>query len=175
MSALTPADAATIVLAPISARQAMLFKDVRLRALRDIPTAFSSTYAKESQLSDGDWLARAEQWNNDKSAGYLAMDAAIPCGIAGGFIDNDDSARAYLVSMWVASPYRRAGVGRALVDAIVSWAAARRASTLFLNVTSNNAGAIDFYRHLGFHMTGHTGHYANDPALFDLEMARSIF
>jgi ribosomal protein S18 acetylase RimI-like enzyme len=171
-----PAGAPRIVLEPIDPKHAMLFKDVRLRALKDTPSAFSSTYAKESRFTDADWVARALQWTNELSAAYLAIDAdtAIPCGIAGGFVDGDDPSRAYLVSVWVAPTYRRTGVGRALVDAVILWAAARRVSSLSLIVTSNNDAAIGFYRNLGFRMTGHSKPYVNDPTLLDLEMARAI-
>jgi hypothetical protein len=43
---------------PLSPRLVEEFKTVRLRALKDTPTAFGSTYAKESAFSDGDWLKR---------------------------------------------------------------------------------------------------------------------
>jgi ribosomal protein S18 acetylase RimI-like enzyme len=108
-----------ITLELITPQDAMLFKDVRLRALQDTPTAFSSTYAKESQLTDADWITRAAQWTNEKSSTYLAMDAEIPCGIVSGILDKDDAKRAHLLSMWVAPTHRRSGIGRKLVKAII--------------------------------------------------------
>ena len=50
-------------LEPLSPRLMEEFKAVRLRALEDTPTAFGSTYAKESVLSDSDWLKRVDTWN----------------------------------------------------------------------------------------------------------------
>jgi ribosomal protein S18 acetylase RimI-like enzyme len=163
-----------ITLELITPQNAMLFKDVRLRALQDTPTAFSSTYAKESQLTDADWVARAAQWTNERSATYLAMDAEIPCGIASGMLDKDDAKRAHLLSMWVAPTHRRSGIGRKLVKAIIDWSRAHGVCTLQLIVTSNNDNAIKFYEHLEFVLTGKTAPYRNDPALNDLEMNRSI-
>jgi ribosomal protein S18 acetylase RimI-like enzyme len=163
-----------VTLEILTPQRAIIFKDIRLRALQDTPTAFSSTYAQESRLSDAEWVARAAQWSNADAAAYLAMDGGIPCGIAAGFIDNDDPTRAYLASMWVAAAYRRSGVGRRLVEAILSWASARRMRTLLLTVTSNNHAAIGFYERLGFMVTGRVTPYRNDPTLFDLEMMRSI-
>jgi hypothetical protein len=52
-----------IVLEPISSKNSPIFKDIRLRALQDSPTAFSSTYAEESKLTDADWVKRATQWS----------------------------------------------------------------------------------------------------------------
>jgi ribosomal protein S18 acetylase RimI-like enzyme len=163
-----------IILEPITARNALLFKDVRLRALQDSPTAFSSTYAEESLLTDTDWVKRAARWNSEKSIGYLAMDARISCGIASGLLDQVDATRAHLLSMWVAPTHRRQGVGRTLVEAIVTWARTQNLRTLLLLVTSNNEGAIKFYRQLGFTLTGRTEPYANDLALLNYEMSQSI-
>jgi hypothetical protein len=58
----------------ITPTHALDIKAVRLMALRDSPSAFGSTYAKESQFSDADWLKRAANWSNDRSVGYLAME-----------------------------------------------------------------------------------------------------
>ena len=63
-----------ILLEPITPQNALIFKAVRLRALRNTPNAFGSTYAKESQLTDADWIKRAAQWSGERSAGFLAMD-----------------------------------------------------------------------------------------------------
>jgi hypothetical protein len=91
-----------IALEPISAKSALAFKATRLRALCDSPTAFGSTYAKECQLTEADWVTRASQWSGERSVLYLATDEGIACGIAGSFLDQDDATRAYLVSMWTA-------------------------------------------------------------------------
>ena len=155
-------------------QNAMIFKDVRLRALRDTPNAFGSTYAKESQLSDADWIKRAAQWNSERSAAFVAMDGDTACGIVGSFLDQDDATRAHLVSMWTAPTHRRPGVGRLLVNAVLGWARLGRARTLQLMVTSNNEAAILFYQGLGFTRTGRTEPYPNDPTLIEYEMLRPI-
>jgi GNAT superfamily N-acetyltransferase len=121
----------------ITPRNAMVFKETRLRALQDAPSAFSSNYAKEAQLSDADWVERAAQWSGERSVAYLALDKAIACGIAGAFIDQDDAAQAHLVSMWVAPGHRRLGVGATLVNAIVEWARTQSVGGLELLVMSN--------------------------------------
>ena len=152
----------------------MVFKDVRLRALQDSPSAFSATYAEESELTDTEWRARAAQRSGDAATTYLALDGNIPCGIAAGFLDQENQTRAHLVSMWVAPTHRRSGVGRRLVEAIIEWARARGRRSLELIVTSNNDAAKNFYQRLGFTMTGKTTPYRNDAALNDVEMVRSI-
>jgi len=163
-----------ITIEPVSPMNAMLFKDVRLRALRDTPTAFSSTYAQEAKFTDPDWVKRAAQWSSGQSVGYLAIDAGSPCGLASGMVDHDDASCAHLYSMWVAPTHRRLGIGRVLVEAILAWARAQNAKTIQLLVTSNNDRAIEFYQRLGFTLTDRIEPYANDPALSNYEMSRSI-
>jgi ribosomal protein S18 acetylase RimI-like enzyme len=163
-----------VKLKPVRAENVQVFKEVRLRALEDSPSAFGSTYATEAQLTDREWLARALRWNGESGIGYLAMEDGAAFGIAGAFLDQEDGARAHLVSMWTAPTHRQRGVGRLLVDGVVDWARLRGARTVRLMVTSNNETAILFYRRLGFVMTGRTEPYPNDPALIEHEMAQPI-
>ena len=86
----------------ITSKDAMQLKAVRLAALKESPTAFGSTYAKEAKLTDTDWLERGKKWSGDGAIGYLAMDANEPCGIALGLPREEDPVRADLISMWVA-------------------------------------------------------------------------
>src|SRR5260370_13065857 len=186
-----------IALEPITEQNALIFKEARLRALQDSPKAFSATYAKESQLTDAEWVERARQWNGDKKILYLAMggDATTPprenrahchpslptpgkpgalvwgprtaCGIAGCALDQDDATRAHLISMWTAPTHRQQGVGRLLVNEILGWARRRGAGTLLLRVTSGNEPAILFYQRFGFTPTGRSEPYPNHPALIE--------
>jgi ribosomal protein S18 acetylase RimI-like enzyme len=163
-----------ISLEPVTPRNVTMFKEIRLRALQDAPSAFSSTYAKESQLSDAAWIERASQWSGERSVAYLAMDSDIPCGIGAAFLDEEDDTRAQLVSMWVAPSYRRLGIASSLVKAIIDWARLHGVCTLRLLVTSNNDAAIKFYDRLGFTMIGCIAAHANDPSLGDCEMSRAL-
>jgi ribosomal protein S18 acetylase RimI-like enzyme len=163
-----------ITLTRVTPQNAMVFKAVRLRALQDTPSAFGSTYGRESQLADAEWIDRATKWNGDHSILFLALDGEIGCGIAGSHLDPDDSARAHLISMWTAPTHRRHGVGCQLVNEVVAWARARGSRTLLLMVTSSNEGAMRFYEQLGFSRTGVTAPYPNDPALIEYQMSRPI-
>ena len=163
-----------ITIEPITQQNAFVFKTVRLRALQDAPYAFGSTYARESQFPDSEWLARVERMNGERGCGFLAMDGETPCGIVGSFLDQEDATRAHLISMWTAPAYRQHGIGRLLVSAVVEWACKRNARTLVLMVTSNNEPAIRFYERLGFARTGRTEPYPNDPAVIEYEMSRPL-
>jgi ribosomal protein S18 acetylase RimI-like enzyme len=153
---------------------APIYKEVRLRALSDTPSAFGSTYARESQFTDADWLQRAANLGTPRSIGYLAHHQNEYCGIAAAFLNEQTPQHAELVSMWVAPEHRRTNTGRLLVNAIESWARSREAYTLQLMVTSGNLTAISFYQRLGFIKTGRTEPYPNDPTLIEYEMSKSI-
>jgi len=164
-----------IVLRPITLECVASFKAVRLRALLDSPTAFGSTYGKESKLTDEEWEKRAGQWNAPGSAAaFFAWEGERAVGIVGGFLDKEDATRASLASMWVSPESRGRGVGRRLVETIIAWAEGKGARSLRLLVTSNNDGAIGFYERLGFAKTGKTEPHPNDPALVEFEMVREL-
>jgi len=159
---------------PITPHNTSLFKEVRLRALREDPHAFGSTYACESQFDDAEWLRRVERWNGERGVGLLAIDDVTLCGIAGSLLDENDPTHAQLVSMWIAPTHRQLGVGRLLVDEVFNWARSRSVRTMLLMVVSNNDSAIRFYERLGFTRTGRTDPYPNDPAIVEYEMSRPI-
>lgn len=165
---------AMIAIEPITPQNTLIYKSVRLSALREAPDAFGSTYANESQLTDADWVKRAAEWSSDGSAAFLAVDGGTACGIAGSFLDEEDATRAHLVSMWTGPTHRRRGIARLLVNEVLNWARFRRVRTLKLMVTSNNDSAILFYQRLGFSRTGRTEPYPNDSALIEYEMSRLI-
>lgn len=163
-----------IHLKTISPETASIFKAVRLRALSDSPLAFSGTYAKESRLPDEEWIERSERWTRDDAIGYLAMEDSghgEACGLVACYAEEEDCVpRGHVISMWVDPAFRRGGVGKMLIDALTNWASSRGLRELKLMVTSVNRGAIDFYERIGFHKSGRTGPYPNDPAVIENEM-----
>ncbi len=162
------------ILVPISQQNAEAYKRVRLEALQDSPTAFGSTYARESRFTDAQWLKRAANLSGKRGIGFLAMEGDAPCGIIGAFLDEHQRDKAQIVSMWVAPAWRRTGLGTLLIHAIRSWAQTSGVRTLNLMVTSCNQAAIEFYHRCGFTMTGNTAEYPNDSSLFEYEMAQSV-
>jgi ribosomal protein S18 acetylase RimI-like enzyme len=163
-----------ITIEPITPWNTSLFKDVRLRALKDSPHAFGSTYARESQFDDSEWIARVQRWNGESGVGFLAMDEGTACGIAGSLLDKNDRTSAQLVSMWTAPTQWQLGTGRLLVNEVLNWALGRSARSLVLMVTSNNEPAILFYERLGLTRTGRTEPYPNDPAVIEIEMSQPV-
>jgi ribosomal protein S18 acetylase RimI-like enzyme len=136
----------------LGAGEAELLCDVRLRALRDAPLAFGSTLAREEGYEPEKW----ERWAADAARGERqAIFIVEPAsGMASGVIDDADPALVHLYAMWVAPDARGSGAGRALVDAVVAWAAERGAQRLLTSVTEGNAAAAALYSAAGFADTG---------------------
>jgi len=163
-----------VVIEPITMQNLQVFKEIRLRALKESPGAFGSTYAREVQFTDEEWKDRVARWGSEMGIGFLAFNNAVACGIAGSFLHPNNPARAQLISMWTAPSHRHRGVGRMLVDFVAAWARLRGATILDLFVVANNSPAMRFYERLGFVRTGRTQPYPNDPALIEYEMARQL-
>jgi ribosomal protein S18 acetylase RimI-like enzyme len=163
-----------VTIEQLSPGLAVQLKRVRLTALRDTPSAFSSTYARESQRSNEDWLKLASAWNSSQAVFYIAMDKGGPCGMIAGKFDESVPHRAWVLSMWVAPAHRRSGLGARLMDEIERWAQGLAICELHLHVTSNNSTAQNFYEKCGFARTGIMQPYENDPALFEYEMAKTV-
>ena len=70
------------------------------------------------------------------------------------------SARIY--SLAVNPAHRGRGIATLLIQAAQSWAQQRGLARLQLEVAVDNAGAIQLYRKLGFHLLGHRPGYYED-------------
>jgi ribosomal protein S18 acetylase RimI-like enzyme len=159
----------------IAAADASTLRDIRLRALLDSPLAFGSTYAKESVLTDSEWLAKAARWTEpNQAATFLAVDADECCGIVACFKDQQVAGRLWLVSMWVAPQARRKHVGQQLVAEVVTWATQHGSTHIMLHVTEGNTPAIEFYLRCGFEFTGESIPHTHAAGLRELEMVRRV-
>jgi GNAT superfamily N-acetyltransferase len=132
----------------LGAGEATLVCDLRLRALRDAPMAFGSTLAREQAYTLEQWA----RWGTGEGQAVFVAEPAA--GLASGAIDDDEPTLAHLYAMWVAPEARGTGAGRALVEAVVAWAAARGARRLTTSVTEGNAAGAALYAAAGFADTG---------------------
>jgi ribosomal protein S18 acetylase RimI-like enzyme len=120
-----------------------VFRDLRLRALRDAPRAFESRYEDWAQAPEERWRDRLASVPFNVVA---RLDGEL-AGMASGVYDGGEQAE--LISMWVDPEARGSGVFQALVDAVVEWARAAGRAT-YLMVRSDNARAIAAYTRAGF-------------------------
>lgn len=159
----------------VEAGDGLLLKRVRLAALEESPDAFSSKLAVEATRSDSEWAVRAEAGSIGASRiTVFAEGVQGVVGLVGGFRETNSSTTVELVSMWVSPNARRAGVGRALVAAIIDWARDTAASEVALGVAEGNAAAERLYAAMGFTATGVTAPLPSYPSLVELRMALRI-
>jgi len=140
--------------------------------LQDSPSAFGSTYARESAFTSEVWLQRSTGLDGANRTAFIALETESPCGLVGCYRDQQDSSTAHVIAMWVAPSHRGTGLGWTLLSAIDNWASSHKIKTLQLMVTNHNHAAIALYERFGFAFTGRTEPYPNDPALLELEMIR---
>jgi GNAT superfamily N-acetyltransferase len=144
------------------------FRDVRLAALKEAPYAFGSTYAREANLPEKHWRGAVIQRTRfvAEIAGEVAGTVAAGPG--------ELSSSAALTALWVDPRHRERGVGSALVDAVVDWAAARGFSQILLWVTDVNLNAERLYAHHGFARTGRANEVRPGEPAVEYEMAKPI-
>ena len=130
---------------------ATLYRALRLRALRDHPDAFTSSYAEERERP-----VEAAAQRLAAHAFWGAYRHAELWGMVG--LEREPRARnrhkATVMGMYVAPEARGQGVARALLDALLRHARANGVESLVLTVTEGNAGAQRLYEAAGFRSFG---------------------
>ncbi|MEP7000527.1 MAG: GNAT family N-acetyltransferase [bacterium] len=132
-----------------------LYRELRLRALRDAPDAFGSTFAREDGFPDTEWIARmsagaASSWNFP----MLVEEGDRAIGLAWVRIEPEDPTNATLFQVWVDPDFRRRGAGATLLTAAIEWARTAGAQHLLLSVALGHGSALAFYKTAGFSEVG---------------------
>ena len=160
-----------ITIRRITRHDAERLREVRLAALADSPTAFSSRHEDEAQRPAEAWADRAALGETGRQrVTFFAEDGETAVGLVGGYRENETDACVELVSMWTASTHRRAGVGRALVQAVLTWAAETGAASVGLGVMSGNEPAEALYRSMGFVPAGEVPLQRSDRTSVEVRM-----
>ena len=73
------------------------------------------------------------------------------------------------LGMWLRAAYREIGIGSAMVEAVLAWAAARGIEKITLSVRSNNRRALSLYQKYGFVEEGRRRDYIKTPAGYEDE------
>lgn len=142
------------------------FQTMRLAALRDAPSAFSSSYKEECETA-------LETIENNLSVRNLfgAFDGAALAGMVGSGRDKAPKLRhkGYIAAMYVAGEHRGKGVGRLLLEHALDFAASLYGlRQLTLVVTAGHAPAIALYESVGFSVYGtEPGALLADGVLYD--------
>lgn len=156
---------------------AQAFQQIRLDALQDTPSAFSSSYEEER---DTPLAAVADQLTAQPERFVIgAFENGRLIGIAG--LHREEQAKlshkAVLWGVYVAPEARKRGTGRKLLARAVEEAASMPGLTqINLSVNSANAAALALYEGLGFSSFGlERGYLQVDGVLHDeIHMARPL-
>ena len=160
---------------PAQPDQWMTYRDVRLRALRDAPDAFGSTYAAEAQRTDAMWADRiAAATSSGKDRVLLAFDRQDACGLVWCKLSPDEPAVVDLFQMWVDPASRGAGVGRALLEEAIAWAERVGANRVRLGVTAAETPAMRLYLACGFRPVGVLEPLREDSSLMVQPMSLAL-
>jgi ribosomal protein S18 acetylase RimI-like enzyme len=148
-------------------------RELRLRALADVPEAFLSSYEDEKHLSEAEWRARVAP--SDDRAWFVEASAAREfAGMIAVAFFGDSRETASLFGMWVEPERRRTGIGRRLVEAGVEWARAAGASRVELEVNESLKPAAGLYRACGFVPTGRRRRLPTAAGATAMQMAREF-
>ncbi|MFA6981729.1 MAG: GNAT family N-acetyltransferase, partial [Patescibacteria group bacterium] len=92
-----------------------VYKEIRLRSLREDPQAFGSNLAREEAFTQERWMERVSNPFN-----VVAMDKGKPIGTMGAFVtENAGIKTAHVVGVFVANEARGKGVGTMLLGAVL--------------------------------------------------------
>lgn len=131
-----------------------LFREVRLKALKESPDAYGSTYESALQRDQRSW--EEQLWSTtsggDRNTQFaFADDQCI--GIAALYRE-PSALSGDIIMMWVDPGHRGSGAASSLVHNLLRWAKDSGFTAVSLEVTDSNARAIKFYENQGFRDTG---------------------
>jgi GNAT superfamily N-acetyltransferase len=142
---------------------------IRLRALADAPDAFGQTLAQASSLGADEYEARARVAAEGQERAFFVAETDRG-GWVGMIAGHDQGTRVALLSMWVAPPHRRCGVGQRLVRTLLEWAESKSAREVYLFVTDGNDSARALYASMGFAPSGKVDAHPWKPMTNEVEM-----
>jgi heme-degrading monooxygenase HmoA/ribosomal protein S18 acetylase RimI-like enzyme len=146
-----------IVIREIKQTEAGPFWSLRLEALRNHPTAFGSSYEEAKDTSLEGVRERLSSNEGQFVLGAYSDDGSRLIGMVGFKRESSLKARhkAFIWGMYVTSEYRRQGVGRLLMEELLTRASAMEGlKVVILSVVTVNASAGRLYRSLGFETYG---------------------
>lgn len=101
---------------------------------------------------------------------FVAEDEGEAVGLVSGEVDANGVG--HIGAMWASPMVRGKGVGRQLMNTVMSYLTAEGCTRIELSVTETNQVAINMYRNLGFNFTGQEEPLREGSNLMNLTMAR---
>jgi ribosomal protein S18 acetylase RimI-like enzyme len=154
----TTAAAPAVEIGRLRAEEWPAYRQLRLLALEDEPTAFATEYDEERDRPDDDWIDMAGRYAlSEKQRLYVARSGDVLVGMMGAQLDPTHK-RAHIatvVSVFVVPERRGEGISRRLMDALIAdLASVPYLLKIRLNVNPNQTRAIGLYESAGFQVVG---------------------
>lgn len=134
---------------------AIQFRELRLYALQDSPTAFSADYQKNLSHSAQYWEDLLKT-HPDESTIFLAAHENSLIG-ATGIVRGGTPKTRHSATIWgvyVRPEWRGLHIAEALIASCLTWARDRKIMAARLGVSATNTSAIRCYERCGFTVTG---------------------
>jgi ribosomal protein S18 acetylase RimI-like enzyme len=141
------------IIRPINKSDWRQYRDTRLKALKDSPQAFGSTYENTSKLPDSEWLDRLTRITLDRDLPLAAVIESQFVGMAWARIEEPNLEVVHLYQMWVSPSFRGHRIGYRLLETALAWAGEQGAKTMILGVTYGDTPARKLYESAGFRTT----------------------
>lgn len=152
------------------------YKTIRLEALKNNPTAYSTTYDEALEYSDDEWRRRITRGTRgakqDCSLYLFAYDGEKVVGMVGAFWEDKSVLRhkAEVFGVYLNPEYREKGIGKRLLEAVLIEIKKNVQFTkIVLGVNASNSSALNLYESLGFKKSGkyvkeflHNGVYSDE-------------
>ncbi len=132
------------------------YRELRLRALREDPEAFSSAYATAKDLPDDFWQGRlTKALKGEREWLLFARESGKLVGMIGAYIAEGTTDTATIVSVYVPAEERGKGISSRLMEemlAVLSRKPRLKLARLAVNVTQ--LPALKLYKRFGFYEIG---------------------
>jgi GNAT superfamily N-acetyltransferase len=154
----------------LTAADADLLREIRLRALSDSPDSFGPTLEEASRQPASYW----ERWAGGGDGRFHVFVALDDLGAAVGLVSGSirPSTDGAFGALWVDPAARGTGLGRQLVEAVCRELESLGCRRIELSVTDGNR-AEWLYETLGFARTGARKPLREGSPLFEVTMART--
>ena len=130
------------------------YRQLRLRALKEEPTAFTSSWSEEIEKSEVAWRERLDSHLYRR---FCAVNNEHVLGMSGCRFEAKEKKnhKATLIAVYVEPEFRGRRLGRKLVQkALLAAFEDPRVKAVNLSVTSDNVPAIGLYEEMGFEKWG---------------------
>lgn len=125
------------------------YKQLRLKALKEEPSAFSTTYTSQLSVPDREWKERLTRYQKRKGNWMLfAQKNNKLIGMMGAYQTEDR--KTHVMAVFVAKPYRGKGISKLLLAKLLTELKKAKVHVVELGVNCKQKAACALYDRFGF-------------------------